>query len=1367
MKRIIAALLCLCLVFSLCPRLVRAEEPDEETALSVSAEELPEQERAEERLAEVQTQEEFPDGSETTAEPPLEEAESEEPETVTVYATLSHSGTGIDGNAALLPLTAEEGSTVETLFPQLTEQTGLSAQELAGRRIYLNGAAADSTAPLSAGAHVELCALNGTESYASFSALRVAASMGESVELTLVGGAGAAITVNGEKAADADAQGKFALSFSQPGRYVLSAYRIRRVGAQVIQLITAPVCVVTVAAPPAVLTSLEIEAGGESLFTEPFTVEEKSYTLCSVEDQVGSVSITAAGLGENDRLRLITADKTVRLGSSTGGSASFLRAGRNAFTLRTVSASGGAGTDYSFTVDVLPTLKSVSFSRGGNDISLDRAFDPAVCEYVLSVDERADSVTVKAEPFCEDVQLSCGGAEGEEVSLTGLDALSLELRSADGLCTKTYTFTLQRVSAADYRITVVPANAVVKLYDKNGNEVLPEENGSYSGILAPEDYTYTATLTGYVAQSGRLSAESSSLSLTLEKIPEKEEQESVEAQWENFRNAGTNMAITDTALPTRSEDATLLWNVALGENGDWSAAPSVQIIVDNALIVMSGTKLYKLDLYTGEVLCSGDMCEAPNWGYTPPSYADGMIFCPLSGGVIQAFDAKTLRSLWIYRDSAGGQSLSPITCSGGYLYTGFWTGETKNANYVCLSVSDEDPTRDDEIKTPTWRRSHKGGFYWAGSVAVGDALIVSTEDGSDGIGDSQLWSLNRSTGAIISALTLKDAGDARSSVAYSAELGRVFVTTEGGLLCSAAVDEKGRLTDLKTLALGGQSTSTPVIYKGMAYFGIGSGVYEGGSSGSFVVVDAVNMEKKSSVDLKGYPQCSMLLSTAHESEGYLDFYSTYNSKPGGLSNIRVKLSDYSLTLTEIYDAAGFEEYCITSPICSSNSTIYYKNDSGNVLAVGFTGSGVVISLIDRLDKNITISSRTAVENARSAYEKLSEEDKKQVTNYAALVAAEAALAPILQRIDAAAAAIRAIGTIDGTAASESRFRTAQSLYSALSEAERDTVPEETVKLYTDAQWEQERYDNAREVEKLIAAIGTVTNTAASRQKIEAARKAFDALLSTEKKIVIDEKYYATLTAAERTLSNQQGGGATKSLGTGTDTVEVTLDGKKYKVDREAAELIRSIEKLAGSEKPAEADVLAAVKDYNAMSETLKAQVLNYEDLKGCCTVLGVENHKSADARTEELRWSVRMELTEKDPGSVSRNGYDSLRSFSLRLTDTLTGEEAVTEPFNLSFDAPVGCGDYPLLRMLFRDRNGRESFCDCTLENGRVSFVCQGAGEWTLLGERGESSLELPEEEAEEPAEHGVGFLIPALGLVGAAGLLVLLYFRKRESESR
>lgn len=403
-----------------------------------------------------------------------------------------------------------------------------------------------------------------------------------------------------------------------------------------------------------------------------------------------------------------------------------------------------------------------------------------------------------------------------------------------------------------------------------------------------------------------------------------------ETFWPNFRGSDVNNGLTDAKTPASADSTELKWATKLMTG--WTDAPSVQIIADNALVVMHGAKISKLDLKTGEILVSGTLSAAPSFGYTPPAYADGMIFCPLGGGVVEAVDAKTLESQWIYKDELGGQALSAITCSEGRVYTGFWNSETKDANYVCLNAADG---------SLVWKKTVAGGFYWAGSVVVGDALIVGTDDGANGFtGDSHLFSLNKNDGSVISDITVTGCGDQRSAVVYSAEKGRVYFTAKGGYLCSAALDAAtGKLSDLKTAKQAAQCTSTPVVYGDQVYFSSGSGVVSGnGGSGNFIVADADTLEQLYAVPLLAYPQGSVLVSTAYlEETGKLYCYSTYNGQPGGLTLIKVdptKNTADGAEKEEIFDAKGYEQYCITSPICGPDGTIYYKNDSGCVLAVG-------------------------------------------------------------------------------------------------------------------------------------------------------------------------------------------------------------------------------------------------------------------------------------------------------------------------------------------------------------------------------------------------------------------------------------------------
>ena len=127
-----------------------------------------------------------------------------------------------------------------------------------------------------------------------------------------------------------------------------------------------------------------------------------------------------------------------------------------------------------------------------------------------------------------------------------------------------------------------------------------------------------------------------------------------------------------------------------------------------------------------------------------------------------------------------------------------------------------------------------GGFYWAGSTVVGDAVIVGTDDGASGFtGDSHLFALNKKNGDVISDITLAGMGDQRSSIAYSAEKGRAYFTTKNGYIASVTVNATtGALSDLKSSKVASQATSTPVVYGDIVLFSAGSGVVPNSNGGT-------------------------------------------------------------------------------------------------------------------------------------------------------------------------------------------------------------------------------------------------------------------------------------------------------------------------------------------------------------------------------------------------------------------------------------------------------------------------------------------------------------------------------------------------------
>ena len=124
--------------------------------------------------------------------------------------------------------------------------------------------------------------------------------------------------------------------------------------------------------------------------------------------------------------------------------------------------------------------------------------------------------------------------------------------------------------------------------------------------------------------------------------------------------------------------------------------------MDGVLITYAGSTIYRIDPVSGEILTKAPMERSSSFAITPPAYARGMVFVGLSDGTVQAFDAKTLKSLWVYHDPLKGQPNCPITICGDYLYTGFWRGEEFTANFVCLSITDEKPDEEKEEKTACW-----------------------------------------------------------------------------------------------------------------------------------------------------------------------------------------------------------------------------------------------------------------------------------------------------------------------------------------------------------------------------------------------------------------------------------------------------------------------------------------------------------------------------------------------------------------------------------------------------------------------------------------------------------------------------------------
>ena len=1006
-----------------------------------------------------------------------------------------------------------------------------------------------------------------------------------------------------------------------------------------------------------VLMKNESDSYSTSLVFDPDTL---SYTLAPQPDSVTQLRFQALAADDGATVTVNYLDGGTKDITWTSGSskwANCLAAGRNVFTIVVTPADGSdkLPTTYTFTIDCVPTLSGLSIGNGSTQYYLDKTFAATTTDYTATVPSSATKLDITAVPSNSAYSVAYNGDPSGTVNISLIDKIDIVVTGGEGenALSRTYTVNLAKAVQLDFSVNAAPSDAIVKVYDQTGADVSANSDGSFSGLFSTYNYTYTVTKYGYAAQSGTVPATGGTLSVTLPEAAD-DGLADVGAYWKNFRGSETNMAITDVELPIDTENINLKWNAKLGSG--WSAAPSVQIIVDNALVVMSGTTIYKLDLKTGATLATGSMAAAPNFGYTPPTYAEGMIFAPLTGGRIQAFNAKTLESLWVYTDNLGGQSLSPIAYDDGYIYTGFWNSETRNANFVCLSVTDENVTKTDEAKTATWKHTQPGGFYWAGAVVVGDAVIVGTDDGASGYtGTAKLYSFNQYTGAVISSMDIS--GDQRSSIAYDQANSKVYFTTKNGYLYSAKVNAKtGSLSGLKGVSFGAQSTSTPVVYDGKVYFGTGSGISSTGSSGNLVVADANSLEMLYAVGLKGYPQCSMLLTTAYEDEtGSIYLYSTYNSTPGGISMIKVDpdaTTAAGAQLIELYDAAGFSQYCISSLICGADGTLYYKNDSGNVLAVGIPEAVGVIKLINAIGP-VTLNSGNAITIARNAYGALPDDQKANVTNYAVLTAAESTFSAL--QVSHAEGLINAIGTV--TLSSGDAISAARNAYDALTTAQKAKVDNYVKLNAAETRYAQLAADTAaaKAVDNLIDSIGTVTLE--SKGTIAAARSAYDVLTNAQRALVTK---LSLLTAAE------------------TKYAELESAAKQDGIDRAAAAGVEKLISAIGTVTMiSEDDINAARAAYNALTTTQKALVANYATLTTAETayaLLKAEDDQTKADRVIKLIKAIGEEITldSEEDITAARTAYNKLTSAQKELVSNYSVLKAAEKALTLLQEATEG-----------------------------------------------------------------------------------------------
>lgn len=711
-------------------------------------------------------------------------------------------------------------------------------------------------------------------------------------------------------------------------------------------------------------------------------------------DRSSSTTITAKWVNLN-----VDTEKTQALtsGKASGQNlAGFAPTGTKVNTMTVTVVDGDFKDEYKLTsVRVAPSLTALSL----DGIRFAESFSASKTAYTATT--AAESVTVAATPRDESYTVTVNGGSDTTVPLNlGENKINVVVTNPGGY-TNTYTITVTRLASIEVGFTVDPADAKVTVWDSNKDRVAPTD-GKYS-VMADAEYTYLVQSDGYVSQKSSFKfSESSTIDITLAVATENPNlDKSITAEWGNFRKGDNNLGITNAKTPYAPEDAEILWAVKHGTG--WAAAPGSPIMVDGDIYTYSGSTIRRLNSMTGETVTEGTMVDKSSYSIVPMTYGDGMVFVGLSGGKIQAFNAKTLESLWVYTDELGGQPNCPITYKDGYIYAGFWNSEDRNANFACINTVDEDHASATEVKYASWTYTRAGGFYWAGAYVTDKLAIVGTDDGASGYdtNGAALLVFDRFTGEKLDTHE-GIRGDIRSNVSHDPQSDRVFFTTKGGILGNAQIDwDTGKILDYKEVVIkdaqgnaNAMSTCTPSVYNGRIYIGVAGTSQFGANSGHGIAVYNLNgdgsMTQAYVYAIVGYPQTSAMVSTAYSAEdGSVYIYLPYNYTPGGVSVLKDKPGQTAPVTTtgsgysEVFTPVGpLAQYCICSTIADQYGTIYYKNDSCYMMAITSKIESLEITqyptITENEDGSITVDGLKAVT-------KLKNGEERDVSNYVSVV----------------------------------------------------------------------------------------------------------------------------------------------------------------------------------------------------------------------------------------------------------------------------------------------------------------------------------------------------------------------------------------------
>jgi len=298
------------------------------------------------------------------------------------------------------------------------------------------------------------------------------------------------------------------------------------------------------------------------------------------------------------------------------------------------------------------------------------------------------------------------------------------------------------------------------------------------------------------------------------------------SDWPQFQGDAANSGLTEDKIPDNPQ---ILWSA------DLFRVDAPAIVDGGSVYILAGNgTLWSLDKKTGSPKWKAQM---DGWVFqtSTPAFLDGRVFAATDSGDLAAFDAETGQLLWS-RHLTDKRFEAPIACQDGRIYIGEGSGRGMKAKSYFSFDADG---------TEFWSQtSETGGFQWCGAAVAGDYLVYGDHEGvlrSVRIEDGTLADeFNLSDGSRID-FAREDAGRIRDTVNYRG--GWIYTASESsaekGYAWKIGFDEgDGTFENRGWSSPVGFSTSTPAVYGGRVYLGVG----EHGHPGALDCIDDSNGE---------------------------------------------------------------------------------------------------------------------------------------------------------------------------------------------------------------------------------------------------------------------------------------------------------------------------------------------------------------------------------------------------------------------------------------------------------------------------------------------------------------------------------------------